>query len=254
MINASLFRYILKAAARDKFFLSAAVLMVVVTCLSFFFGSSVVTEQDQFARSFAAFGFRLFGVVCLVLFVVAHIRRSFETRDVDSLLSRPLTRPSFILTHAAAFSMLAIILVVMMGGLGILFQLGALHGGIFIWWGSVALEFIIMANVALFFALVMSSFTACAGIIFAFYLLSRLMGEILGILAKGGDSGVMLILNKVMTLISIVIPRFDLMGQTQWIVHETPTQEMFLLIFGHGVVFTVLVILAAMIDLRRRQF
>ena len=68
-----------------------------------FFGASVITEQDEFARTFAAFGFRLFGVVSLVFFVVGYIRRCFENRDIDYLLSRPIGRISFILTHASAF-------------------------------------------------------------------------------------------------------------------------------------------------------
>jgi len=249
-----LFRYILMAAARDRLFLSLVGVLVVIVSLSVFFGSSVITEQDQFARSFAAFGFRLFGVVCLVLFVVTYVRRCFENRDIDYLLSRPVGRIRFILTHAAAFSALSLSAAILLGGTTVALETGNIHEGVLLWWVSLAAEFIIMANVAMFFAFVMASSTACFLVIFAFYLLSRLMGEILGILAKGGGEGVVGLLSKVMEMISIFVPRLDLMGQTKWILYGMPPDISFPFILGQCGVFVALVIGATCLDMHRRQF
>ncbi len=111
-----LFRYILMAALRDRFFLSLAGITVAVISLSVFFGASAVVEQDQFAVTFIAFGSRLFGVVALVLFIISHVRRSFENRDIDYLLSRPIGRARFVITHAVAFSSLAALTALLLGG------------------------------------------------------------------------------------------------------------------------------------------
>lgn len=249
-----LFRYILMAAMRDRLFLSLVGILVIVISLSVFFGSSVLTEQDQFARSFAAFGFRLFGVICLVLFTVTYIRRCFENRDIDYLLSRPVGRIRFILTHAAAFSALALMAALLLGGVTMALEAGNLHEGVWLWWISIAAEFIIMANVAMFFAFVMGSPTACLLIVFAFYLLSRLMGEILGILAKGGGEGIFGLLSKIMEMISIFIPRLDLMGQTKWILYGVPPEISLPFILGQCGVFVALVIGATCLDMHRRQF
>ncbi len=249
-----LFRYILMAAGRDRLFLSLIGLLVIIISLSVFFGSSVLTEQDQFARTFAAFGFRLFGVVALVLFVVTYVRRCFENRDIDYLLSRPVGRIRFILTHAAAFSTLALGAAFLLGGTTVLLETGNMQAGVFMWWASIAVEFIIMANVAMFFAFVMSSSTACLLIVFAFYLLSRLMGEILGILNHGAHSGVMGFLSKAMEAISIFIPRLDLMGQTKWILYGVPAEISFPFLVGQCVIFAALVIGAACLDMHKRQF
>ncbi len=249
-----LFRYILMAALRDRFFVSLVGILAAVVSLSFFFGASVITEQAQFARSFTAFGFRLFGTVTLVLFVVSYIRRSFENRDMDYLLSRPVGRVRFILTHAAAFSTLALLSAILLGGTGMILEGGALHAGSFMWWASLAVEFIIMANVAMFFAFVMSSTTACLMIIFAFYLLARLMGEILGILQKGAETAFMATLAKLMELISIFIPRLDLMGQSKWLLYGVPADISPAFLLGQCVIFTGLVIGATALDMHRRQF
>lgn len=249
-----LFRYILMAAARDRFFLSLVGILVVAIALAVFFGSSVITEQDEFARTFAAFGFRLFGVVSLVFFVVGYIRRCFENRDIDYLLSRPMGRISFILTHAGAFSFLALVSALILGGTTVALEYGVAHNGVYIWWISIAAEFIIMANVAMFFAFVMNSATACMLVVFAFYLLSRLMGEILGILQKTGHDGIIGLLSKLMEMISIFIPRLDLMGQTKWLLYDVPAEISIPFVLAQAGVFTALIIGATCLDMHRRQF
>lgn len=249
-----LFRYIMMAALRDRLILSIVGLMLVVVSLSIFFGATVITEQDQFVRTFAAFGVRLFGVVALVLFVVTYVRRSFEGRDVDYLLSRPIGRIRFILTHAAGFSFLAVLAAVFLGGVVAFLQMHNINAGLLSWWLSIGLEFVIMANVAMFFAFVMTSQTVCLIMIFAFYLLSRLIGEILGILQKGGQTGVMGLLSKIMEMISIFVPRLDLMGQTKWLLYGVPETLSLPFIMGQGIVFLLVIIGATVLDMHRRQF
>lgn len=249
-----LFRYIMMAALRDRLILSIVGLMLVVVSLSIFFGATVITEQDQFVRTFAAFGVRLFGVVALVLFVVTYVRRSFEGRDVDYLLSRPIGRIRFILTHAAGFSFLAVLAAVFLGGVVAFLQMYNINAGLLSWWLSIGLEFVIMANVAMFFAFVMTSQTVCLIMVFAFYLLSRLIGEILGILQKGGQTGVMGLLSKVMEMISIFVPRLDLMGQTKWLLYGVPETLSLPFIMGQGIVFLLVIIGATVLDMHRRQF
>lgn len=246
--------YIIKAAFREKLFLAIVLALVVTTSLSVFFGATALTEQDQFVRTFSAYGFRLFGVVAIVLFIINHIRRSFETRDVDYLLSRPIGRVSFILTHAAAFSIIAIMAALLLGGTTTAMQYNALHSGVWLWWISLAAEFVIMANVAMFFAFVLSSPTICMVIVFAFYVLSRLIGEILGILHRGTGNAIVSALGKVMEFISIFIPRLDLMGQTKWLIYGVPPEISLGFVFGQCFVFVLIIIGASTIDLSRRQF
>src|SRR5690606_23913628 len=163
------YRYILKAAMRDKLYLSLIGAVAVVISLSVFFGASSITESGQFAITFMSFGVRLLGVACLVLFAINYIRRCFEGRDMDYLLSRPVGRTGFVLAHATAFTTLAALACLLLGGAVVLFQIKAIHGGLLLWWFSLLAEFIIMVNVALFFAFVMKSTTACTIIVFGFY-------------------------------------------------------------------------------------
>lgn len=249
-----LFVYILRAAVRDRLLWSVAGVVAVVIALSVFFGASSVTEQNQFALAFSAYGFRLFGVVALCLFVVSFIRRSFEARDIEFLLSRPVGRIAFVTTHAIAFSSLAAFVAFVLGGTTAVIMGGHVYESFFVWWLSLAVEFIIMANVAMFFSFVMTSPTACTMIVFAFYLLARLMGEILGILTKGASTGIMTLLSRAMEVISMLIPRLDMMGQAKWVVYNATAEVSFGFIVLQGLVFVALTVAATCIDLKRRQF
>ena len=249
-----LFKYVVLAAIRDKLFLSVICLLAVTLSLSFFFASTVVTEQDQFARVFSAYGFRLFGSSILAMFVTSYVRRSFEARDIEYLLSRPIGRVSFIFTHAMSFSFIAFCLSVILGlSLFLIMQMN-FHAGFLLWWTGLLVEFIVMANVAMFFAMVMTSASACMAIVFCFYLLSRLMGEILGILQKGASGTITHMLGQIMEFISIFIPRLDLLGQTKWILYGVPNDIDFGFILGQCVVFLCLIIGASIIDMHKRQF
>lgn len=125
--------------------------------------------------------------------------------------------------------------------------------GYVLWGASVAVEFIIMVNVALFFALVLSSAASAAFMCMAFYVLARLIGQILGIL-DAGTAGAMVWLEKVMEIISIFIPRLDLMGQTSWLLYGPGDAPGILFFAGQAAFFSFLILMAALIDLVRREF
>lgn len=248
--------YVLTAAVRDKLFLSFFLLIAVGVSLSIFMGSSAVTEQDQFSLVFAASGLRIASVFGIILFVVFFIRRSFETRDVEYLLTRPISRLNYILSHAVSFIIIALCFTVLTGlCLVVLGQQSGINDAYILWTFSFFAELIIVANTAFFFSMVLSSAVASVLITGAFYLLARLMGQILGIVERFDYGGAFSFMENIMTLVSTVIPRLDLMGQSAWLLYGAEES-----VIGYGfilmqaLVFTCLVLSAAMIDLKRKQF
>ncbi len=251
-----LVKYILSAAMRDRLLLSFLLLVCIGVSLSIFLGSAAIIEKDQFSLVFMASGLRIGGVFTLVLFVVFYIRRSFETRDVDYLLSRPITRFQFLLSHMVAFFVLASVAAfIIFTIIWIMAGAGLPQMGLLMWGGSIWAEYMMMVMVALFFALVLSSAVSATLITLAFYVLARLMGDILGIVnTDTGESGAIFFLEKIMSLISIFIPRLDLMGQSSWLLYGMDETVRLPFIFLQGTVFCGLVFFAAFIDLKRRQF
>lgn len=255
MLSVPLIKYVMMAALRDRLVLSLMVLVVVGAALSLSLGSAALIEYDQFSLVFAAGGLRFAGVVGLVLFVVFYMRRSFDNKDVEFLLSRPISRGAFILSHAVAFSILATALAVAVVLALVMVSPLAVGSGHMLWGFSIIVEFILIANAALFFSMVLTSAAGAALAVFGLYVLARLMGQLLGIAAVGGGILGVPVLRAGMDVVSMVIPRFDLLAQTSWLIYpDLPVSVGYGFIAMQGAVYGALLIVAAVIDLRRRQF
>ncbi|MBK9563628.1 MAG: hypothetical protein IPO54_11105 [Micavibrio sp.] len=245
--------YVLTAALRDRLVMAMIITLVVGTSLAVFLGSAAIAEKQQFAMVFAGAGLRLAGVLGLVLFTVFFIRRSFDARDVDFILSRPVSRVEFLLSYAAGLSLLALGMAAAQT-LCLYIIGGNLFGPSHISWAvSLAFENIVMVNAALFFSMILSSAATAATATAGFYILARLMGQLLGIIDSTGKGTVIYnLMEYILQAISAVMPRLDLMAQTSWLIYGQSVEISSILL--QAAIFTILIITAALIDLVRRQF
>lgn len=255
MISWPLIKYVLTAAKRDRLAFSLLLLMAVAASLSILMGSTAVVEKNNFAVVFMAGSLRFVTMLGLVLFVVSYIRRAFDTKDVEYLLSRPIGRVSFVLSHGVAFSILAA-LTGAVASLVVIGIAGNLTDNIILWSASLIVELVIMVNAAMFFALVLPSTTMSALATLALYALARLMGELLGILdhATAQELAFLPVLSVVMQAVSLIVPRLDLLGQTSWLIYPDQSGVTGLFLLTQMVVYTALVMAASIVDLSRRQF
>lgn len=253
MLSWQVVKYVLTAAIRDRLILSFFLLMVVGASMAIFLGAAAISETDQFAIVFAAGGLRFAGATGLILFIVFYLRRSFETKDVEFLLTRPVSRLSFLCSHFVAFVLLALILASFVFITLCSIAPQAFGQGHILWFVSLIVEYIIVANVSMFFSMVISSAAGCALSIFAFYVLARVIGQILGILGAGIHMLGFDFLSAVMNVIALIIPRLDLLAQTTWLIYG-PDQIGFGFVITQGVIFSALVFSATSVDLVRRQF
>ncbi len=254
-----LIRYVLMAALRDKLLWSMLLISVLGICLAIFSGSAAILEQPQFVLTYMAGGLRIVCLLGLTLFTVFFVRRSFDAREIEFLLTRPLSRLSFVLSYAAAFTILSVVTGAL---LSLLVGVASIHYGNFqgiaLWSFGVTFEFILVTCVAFFFSMVLSSPVSAGLTTFGFYLLTRLMGQLLSIVhhqtAADAFDYVMYGLGKFMNVISVVIPRLDLMTQTTWLLYGGGAVSDWLFIVGQSAVFLGLVLTATYIDLKKRQF
>ena len=256
LISAPLIKYVLLSAVRDKIVVSLLLIITLSLSISVFLGSSATLEKDQFVSVYSAGGIRVAAVIGLILFIVFYIRRSFESRDVDYLLSRPISRLSFVLSHAAAFILIALVF----AGLSSLavypFASNIDGNALPLWSLSLAVEFIIMACAAMFFSMVIASAAASAIVTLAFYTLARLIGQLINIAVsvKLPSGETMDIAAHLMEAISLFIPRLDLMGQTSWLIYGADGFVGYGYVIFHGLIFSAFLITATVIDLLKREF
>ena len=243
------------AAVRDRLIVSLMLLTIVGACLSIFLGSAAMIEYDQFAVVFTAGGLRFAGALGLILFAVFFIRRSFDNKDVEYLLSRPLSRTSFLLSHAVAFSMIAVLLALVIGLAVVAVRPFGMGMGHVLWVVSLMAEFVIVINAALFFSMVLTSAASSALAVMGLYVLARLMGQLLGIAGVAMSVPGLPVLQYAMQIVSMVTPRLDLMAQTTWLVYPDQIGNVNLtFIIFQGIFYTMLLLAASLVDLNRRQF
>ncbi len=247
-------KYVLSAAVRDRLIIAMLIVMALGGALAVFLGTAAYIEKYQFVLVFSASGIRILTVLGLVLFCVFFIRRSFDNKDVDYLLSRPISRVSFIVSHAAAFTLIAALLAAA-GQIVVYFSAPVTFGSWqLVWTLSLFFELMIMANAALFFSMVLPSASTSAMVVFGLYILSRTIGILLGIVSSGlAVSPMMKGLAFVMKFVSTIIPRLDLMVQTNWLIYGVENISVWF-ICAQGLIFSGVLIAAATVDLVRRQF
>ena len=272
MISLPLVRYVLTAALRDRLIVTLGLMLILSGCLSLFLGSAAVTEQHSFAVVFGSGSLRLLGIIGIVLFVAFYMRRSFENKEVEFLLSRPLSRRCFVFSHAAAFVLLASV-VALFVTLAVVIMGRPDFSGLVIWSFSLMVEYAIMAIATLFFSSVLSSAAGSALAALGLYVLCRIIGTVFGIASATEEGWFYLIAGKIVEVIGIVIPRLDLIGQTSWLVYgrsvsvlDFSTQAGAFSIKAmnmvgiagfislQGIVFSGLLLAATLFDFRRKRF
>ncbi|MBL4805250.1 MAG: hypothetical protein JKY71_10325 [Alphaproteobacteria bacterium] len=255
MKSVILIQYILKAAIRDRLLLGVSLLLVMAVCMSMFMGSAAVSEQDQFAAVFAAGSIRLLNAIGLTLFIVFFIRRCFEMRDIEFMLSRPIGRLKLVLTYSAGFSVIAALLALLSGLCVIALSPHMFSEGHILWTLSLIVENIIIANVALFFSMILTSAASCAFACLGYYVLARMSAELLGVVSSGKyifDSHWLEL--ALQTISALMLPRLDLLTQTSWLVYGLEDTVGLAFVLSQGAIYSALAICAALLDMRYRQF
>lgn len=271
MLSKPLVKYVLTAALRDRLAVTFFAMIILAGALSAFLGGASVAEESSFALVFGSGGLRILGATGVVLFCAFYIRRSFEHKEVEFLLSRPISRLTFLASHGISFIVLALIAAAAVSVA--LLMIGKPHpAGLLVWSYSVFVEYSLMALMAFFFSMVLTSAAGSALAALGFYVLARLIGTLIGIAQAPPDNALFWALNRLMEIISVLIPRLDLMGQTSWLVYgydgagvmaqEPGTLAHSLISIAglpgfiglQGLFFAGLVFTAASFDFFRRQF
>ena len=254
MISASLTKYVITAAFRDRLLVSMLVIFAIAISLSTFFGSAAINEKKEFTAVFAAGSIRMLNIFGLCLFVVFFIRRSFEAREIEYMLTRPIGRIKFLLSYAIGFSIIAVFFGLISGLCIYLLEPKSFSSGHIMWMFSICVENIIMVNAALFFAMILSSAATASFTVLGFYAVSRMMAELLGIIDASKQLTKSEGLEMIVQFVSFFMPRLDMMGQTSWLLYGPSDQISYGFLFLQGAIYSALLLCAAMIDLVLRKF
>ncbi len=250
-------RYTLLTASRDLLFIGLCAMTLLAYGFSVFVGTTALVEQSQMSLAYFAGSSRIIIVTGLVVFVCFHVRRAFENREVESILSKPISRSSFVIAYWLGFAVMAVLAVV--PAIIIIYFLNTPNLlGLAYWAVSLILEIALVTAFALLASLIMKSAVSSVMSACAFYLASRLMGFFVAAMDSPaslmGDGKLSVILSGVLKFISTLLPRLDMFAKSEWLIYGVADQKDLWIFPAQSLVYIAFLLAIAVFDFRRKQF
>ncbi len=249
-------RYVLMTATRDRLFLGLLLGILAAAYISHVLGSTAMLETQQMAIAFTAASARVIIMIGIIVFIGFHMRNAFDAKEIDVLLSRPISRTSLVLSYWLGFAAVATFLVLptvaLIGVIGILNQTG-----FWLWSVSLLLESWLVVSVALFASLTIKSGVGTVLASLAIYSLSRMMGFFLATTSVRNvfkEQHINVGAQWLMDGIAVVVPRLDLFAKSNWLIYGARSYEDAALVLMQAGVFIPLLLAACVIDFKRKQF
>lgn len=249
-------RYVLLTATRDRLFFGLLVGILAAAYISSVLGSTAMLETAQMTLSFSAASARVIIMVGLIVFIGFHMRNAFDAREIDVLLSRPVSRTTLVLSYWLGFAVVAALLVI--PTLIMIYVVGPLNmTGYWLWSASLMLESWLVVSIALFASLTIKSGVGTVLASLAIYTISRMMGFFVATTKTGmlfHTEEVNYGAKWLMTAISIVVPRLDFFAKSQWLIYGAKSYDDLTLFLLQAAVFIPLLVAASVVDFKRKQF
>ncbi len=246
-------RYILLCALRDRLFLGLVVGVLVAGLFAVFMGAAAFLENAEMTLTIAASVSRAILMVGMIVFVCFQVRSHFDTKELDVLLTRPVTRESVVCAYMIGFGCVATLACV--PAIMLLACMGPLSKeGFALWAMSLVAEGWVVVAMALFASMVLRSAVLSVLATLGMYVLARMM--VLFLMSSEhvvGGVGVW-VGAKALQVVSVVMPRLDLFAKSRWLVYGVDAPDAWALVCVQWVICVGALLLATMIDFRKKQF
>jgi hypothetical protein len=252
MPTAILARLVLVEARRGGLPWLAAGSLALAVLLAAFLSQVALTEARALQLAVVAALLRASAVFLIAVQVSASVMREVNDKGLELMLSLPLARSSHYLGRLAGFSVMA-------AALAVVFALPLLvwasPGVVALWAISLALEGILVAAAALFFAMTLAQPVPAIAATAGLYLLARSMAAIQAIAA--GPLVEPSLANQAarfgVDAVALLLPRLDAVTRTEWLLYGAPDTAAFLAAVAALGVYVALLAAAGLFDFYRRS-
>jgi ABC-type transport system involved in multi-copper enzyme maturation permease subunit len=252
MPAAILARFVLLEARRGGLPWLAVASIAVALGLAAFLSQVAVTESLALQASIVAALLR----ACAVFLIAAHVAsstlRELNDRELERMLSLPLSRSTQYLGRLAGFAVCGVALAAACAAPLLLW---ASAGRVALWGLSLACESALVAAAALFFSITLAQLVPAIAATAGLYLLARSMAAI-QMMASGplADSSLPHELARwAVEGIALLLPRLDAMTRTAWLLYDAPQAADYAAGLAGLMLYVGLLIAAGLFDFHRRS-
>jgi hypothetical protein len=251
MPAAILARLALIEARRGGLAWLAAAAIVAAVALGTFLAQVAITESRMLQTAVVAALLRVCAVFVIAAQVIASVRREIDDRRLELALALPLSRSTQYIGRLAGFALCGALLAVVFS-LPVL--LWAPPAAVAAWALSLALELVLVAAAALFFAMSLASVVPALAATAGLYVLGRSMSAVQAI--AGGpladESLAHQLARHAIDAVALLLPALDRVTRTEWLLYDLPDVRSYAFALATLAVYSVLLVAAGLFDFQRR--
>jgi ABC-type transport system involved in multi-copper enzyme maturation permease subunit len=245
-------RATLLEALRSRMLWLVGVLLLVAVASAAFLQQVALIETARIQAAIIAALLRACAGFLVAAFVVMSMVREFNDKVLELMLAQPWPRAAYLFGKFVGFSAAGFALAAIVS-LPLAFL--SPPAQVAIWALSLACELVILAAMSLFCVITLAHVVPALAAVLGFYVLGRSMAAI-QIIARPGDTSPHLadrLANWIVEAIAAVLPRFDLMTQTAWLVNGPPGAGTIASVLAQAAIYAALLVAAAQFDLHRQN-
>jgi ABC-type transport system involved in multi-copper enzyme maturation permease subunit len=246
-------RATLLEAFRSRMLWLVAVLVLLSLGLAGFLQQVAIIEAQQIQGAVLAAVLRACAAFLTAAFVTMSMVREFNDKVFELMLAQPWPRGVYLFGKFVGFSTAAAVLAVLVS-LPLLPFVPVER--LAPWTLSLACELVILAAMSLFCVITLTYVVPALATVLGFYVLARSIAAI-QVISAGSESSVAWtdrIADWIVQAIAVLLPRFDLMTRSDWLVGAAPGLGTLAGVVGQAAGYTFLLIAAAQFDLHRQNF
>jgi ABC-type transport system involved in multi-copper enzyme maturation permease subunit len=252
MSTAILARLALLEARRSGLVWLAAAAVFGAVALGGFLAQVSITEARLLQAAVVAALLRWSAVFLVAAQVVASVRREIDDRRLELSLALPIPRSRHYLGRLAGFALCGLVLACLFAAPLLLWAAPAAVGA---WAVSLALELMLVAAAALFFAMSLASPVSALFATAGLYVLSRAMTAMQAI--AGGplaeDSPISRLARHAIDGLALLLPALDAVTRTEWLLYGLPDLRTYIGGLVTLAVYVALLAAAGVFDFQRRS-
>lgn len=220
--------------------------------LAAFLAQVALTESLALQAAILAAWLRFCAVFFVAAQVTSSVLREIQDKGLERMLALPLSRATQYLGRLAGFALTGVLIAAV-------FALALLPwarpAAVAAWGASLALEAVLVAAAALFFAMTLAQLVPAIAATAGLYLLGRSIGAIQAMAAGPGNEASWAgnLARHAVDLVALLLPALDRATRTEWLLYGAPAPSTFAVAAGAVALYAALLAAAGLFDFHRRS-
>jgi ABC-type transport system involved in multi-copper enzyme maturation permease subunit len=245
-------RYTFLEAIRNRLFLLAVAGLICLFGIAEFTGELAITETREIQAVLVAAVARWFIVMTTALFVITSMLREFNDKGLEMILSLPVSKAAYYFGKYIGFMLLGLIVSV---ALCLLLAIYSEWIPLMVWLFSLGCEIAIIIALSMLCLFTFNNITVSFVVVFAFYLLARMMTaiQLLSISPILESPGLgQAFMNNLINAIAYLLPDLDRFTRSDWLIYGVEINTV-LFVLMQTIIYLAVLFAAGLFDLYRKE-